>query len=292
MRRSLRPFLFAFCLIPLALLAAGCFSATPTQQDVLVNAARSLSGTKSVRLDAAVQVSVTRRHKTERWSADLRGGVSKPTVSLAGSVDAGKKTYPFALRIAAKTLYAQLKGTWYSAPVGKLKRESIAVSGEHRSLLGKLRTLLAAEDIAAHAFRGTVTHGLKVDGSETWQWQGTVDPEGLLAMAAKYGGDRAKLTPAKHEQALSVLEQLAKLCRITVVTGSDGKPRRLEIDIDAGRQQVAELARAAREKRADDLDAVHATLRLDLSHWNEPVAAATPSGAKPLGELLSGIFSG
>src|SRR5205814_6595543 len=104
-----------FCLTPLALLAAGCFSATPTQQDLLVNAARSLSGTKSVRLDGAVQVSVTRGARTESWSAELHGGVAKPAISLAGSVgvDTGggeSKTYPFALRLAAKTLYAQING--------------------------------------------------------------------------------------------------------------------------------------------------------------------------------------
>jgi len=292
MKRSLRPFLVTLCVTPLALLAAGCFSVAPTQQDVLLNAARSLSGTKSVQLDGTVQVSVTQRRRTENWSAELHGGISKPAVSLAGSVDTGRRTYPFALRVAARTLYAQLHGTWYSAPLGELKRESVAASGKQRSLFGKLRTLFAAEDIAAHAFRGTVTRGPELDGAETWQWRGTVDPEGALAMAAKYGGDDAKLTPEKRGETLDVLEQLAHVCRITVVAGGDGKPRRIELEVEADRQQVAALGRAAREARAVDVGAVHAKLRLDLTHWNEPVHAAAPPGARPLGQLLSGMFSG
>jgi hypothetical protein len=297
-RRSL---LVTFCLAPLALLAAGCFSATPTQQDLLVHAARSLSGTKSVRLDGAVQVAVTRRSRTERWSAELHGGIAKPAISLAGAIDLDKAggertTYPFALRLAAKTLYAQVEGSWYSASLGDLRRQSAAAAsavadGKPRSLLAKLRTLLAAQDIAEHAFRGTVTRGPELDGQQTWEWQGTVDAEGALAMAAKYGGDKARLTPKKRKQALAVLEQLGRICRITVVAGSDDKPRRLEITVDADRQQAGELARAAGKAAAGDVGAVHARLRVDLSHWNEPVQATAPSGARPLEQLLSGIFA-
>jgi hypothetical protein len=296
-----RLLLVTFCLAPLALLAAGCFSATPTQQDLLVNAARSLSGTKSVRLDGAVQVSVTRRARTESWSAELHGGVAKPAISLVGSVgvDTGggeSKTYPFALRLAAKTLYAQINGSWYSASLTDVRRKSAAAAsaaadGKPRSLLAKLRTLLAAQDIAKHAFSGTVAQGPELDGKKTWEWQGTVDPEGALAMAAKYGGKKARLTPEKRRQALAVLEQLGRICRITVVAGSDRKPRRLEITVDADRQQADKLARASGQAAAGDFDALHARLRLDLSHWNEPVHATAPSGARPLEQLLSGVFA-
>ncbi|MFL5928966.1 MAG: hypothetical protein ACJ77E_18715 [Gaiellaceae bacterium] len=293
--------LVALCLAPIAVVAAGCFSATPTQEDLLVNAARALSGTKSVHVDAAVQVSVTRQTtRTESWSAELRGGIAKPAMSLAGAVAVDKaggepRTYPFALRLAAKTLYAQIKGGWYSASLRDLRRQSAAAAsaaagGKPRSLIAKLRRLRAAQEIAKHAFRGTVTRGPELDGQKTWEWQGTVDPEGAVAMAAKYGGDRATLTPGKRRQAVAALEQLARVCRITVVAGSDGKPRRLEITVDADRQQAGKLARAAGQ--AGDADAVHARLRLDLSHWNEPVEATAPARARPIEQLLKGVVGG
>jgi hypothetical protein len=301
--------LFAFT----ALAVVGGFAAvtvvsshgsSPSQESLLVNAARSLSGARSVRLDGAAKVAATQRGEQQGGAATIRGGISKGAVSLAGAVKLdtsdGKQTLPFGLRMTSQKLYVQLMGAWYSSSTTDLKQRASAAADSaagtdkksSQSLLEKLRTLMAANDIAAHAFIGEVSHGPELDGSKTWQWQGTLDPEGALAMAAKYGGAKGRLSAAEREKAQTVLQQLAALSSITVVAGTDGKPRRLEIKLDANKAELAALDKASGEDAGGDLSELHASVRFDLTHWNKPVEVVAPSAAKPIEQLLAGMLEG
>jgi hypothetical protein len=292
----------ACCLVPLALLAAGRGrGGTPSQQALLVNAARSLSDVQSAQLNAAVNVSTTDKGKLSGGSATIRGGVSKQAVSLDGAVKTNssgvEQDLPFSLRVTPKQLYVKLLGDWYSSNLKDLKQQAeqtadkAAGHDKRQSLLAKLRTLMKANDIAEHAFSGTVTRGPKLD-TDTWRWQGTVDPDGALAMIVKYGGTDLQLKPGDRARAEKALAQLADLAQITVIAGTDGKPRRLEVRVDASEAQLDTLNKTLEMKAADNLEGVHASVRIDLSHWNEPVTVTAPAGAKPIDQLLSGLFGG
>jgi len=298
----MRPTILLICgLLLLASTASSCSSAeaggtAPSQQALLVNAARSLSGATSVRFDAIAEVSAMQNGKDIGGDASLRGGVARHAVSLDGSVKvharAGEETLPFGLRVTGRQLYVNVLGRWYSASLDHVKRQALkrantaARPGERQSLLRKLHTLMAANDIAGHAFTGEVSRGSKLDGTDTWQWQGTVDPDGALAMLAKYAPP-AKLDAAKRALARRMLEQLAKLSTLTVIAGTDGRPRRAEVKIDANAAQLASLTQAAgAAAAAGQLSELHASVRIDLSHWNEHVSVTAPSGAKPIEQLF------
>lgn len=291
MRRTL-PVLCGLLLLAPA--ASSCSSAeaggtAPSQRALLVNAARSLSDATSAQFDAVAHVSARQKGKPVGGDARLRGGVSKDAVSLDGSAKQDKKSFPFGLRVDGKHLYLNVLGDWYSAGLDNVKRQALkrakTLAGPRRrqSLLQKLHTLMAANDIAGHAFAGKVSRGPKLDGADTWQWRGTVNPDGALAMLAKYAPPFAKRAQEKR-----VLELLRKLSTFTVIAGTDGRPRRVEVRIDASASQVASLAKmpGGTATAAGELSEVHASMRIDLSRWNEKVEVTAPSGAKPIERLF------
>jgi hypothetical protein len=301
---SVRRILALLCLIPLAMLGTACGgSQAPSQQDLLVKAARSLSAAKSAQIDARARLSVEQQDGTTSGLATIRGGLSPQATSLAGSVkfgtDGADRRIGYGLRVKPKQLFVKIMDGWYSAPLSDLKQQAkdqlsgvaAGSKAKPKSLIAKLRTLMAANDIASHAFTGEITHGPKIDEGETWQWSGTISPEGVIAMVEKYDSkDLEEAKPADREKAKKLLAQLAKVSTITVVVDEGGKPLQLELAIDATKQQIAAIAKAAEEKAGADVKAVHAKICVDLSHYNEPVTVSAPAGAQPIDELLSGLF--
>ena len=65
------------------------------------------------------------------------------------------------------------------------------------------------------------------------------------------------------------------------------------LNIGASQAELAEIATAAgKASGAGDLEKISFELQVDLSHYDEEFAVTEPQGAKPMDELLHGIFGG
>lgn len=296
---------FPAALLAIVLLVAGCGAAGVgggDQTDVLSNALISLSGTESVRIDANVKVNAKGVNGGESGSASLSGYVSKnDRASLDGSFtytkDGKPKEMMFGLRLTKEKLYLKLMSDWYMASLKDLKemadQQAAQSKKDPRTIIERLRTRAALRDISRNAFVGAVSDGPRLDGVETTQWKGTIDPDGVIEMAIKYGGDDASMTDEERAKAKATLAQISKLLEITVVVGKDdGKPRRIVTRFQANEAEMKEIQKAAGEAGTGDYpDQLDVSVKINLSDYDKPFDVDEPEGAKPIEQLL-GAFLG
>ena len=294
-------------LLAIALVVAGCgsgdkVSSESVQKNVLAGALISLNEVDSAHFEATLTGEVVAKDGGT-FSARLNGDLGEKKASLAGSLDfqsrgQSKQSFSGGLRLTSKKLFVELMNEWYVSSLAELKalgeQRAGKLSESPLSIVDRLRARSAVQDIAESAFVGEVSDGPVLDGVETVSWVGTLNPQGVLDMALKYGGENGKLDPAERQQVLAALEVAAKLSTLTVVVGSeDGRPRQLKFAFTANQAELAEIATAAGEASgADDLEKISFELQVDLSRYDEEFAVTEPQGAKSMDELLQGIFGG
>jgi hypothetical protein len=301
MLRTLSHVLAAFAS---AVLVAGCGSGDKVSSgaepgDVLANALISLNGVDSAKFDAQVDFSAEGPNGGQ-GSLSLSGQSGKKKLSLDGKVklDAQqlKQDLQLGLRVSSEKVFVGLMEKWYVTNLADLRKMAEAqasrASKSPLDIVDRLRARAAIRDIAKTAFVGQVSDGPETDGVATVRWQGTLSPEGLIAVALKYGGDDLALNAEERQQALAVAEELAKLFKMTLLVGSaDGRPRQFVATFSADRSQMRKVAAAAGEEvSSTDPTNIDLRLQVDLSNYNEDFTVEEPQNASSLDDLLGDAF--
>jgi hypothetical protein len=300
-RRTIGPALLA-----IALLVAGCGSgdkvSSADQKDILARALISLNEIDSAHFETTLTGEVV-AEDGGTFSASLNGDLGQKKASLAGALDLhptgqGKQSFSGGLRLTSEKLFVGLMNEWYVSSLAELKalgeQRAGKLSESPLSIIDRLRARSAVQDIAESAFVGEVSDGPVLDGVETVSWVGTLNPQGVLDMVLKYGSENGKLDAAERQRVLAALEVAAKLSTLTVIVGSeDGRPRQVTLSFEADQAELAEIAAAAGEtSEANEPEKIDFELQVDVSRYDEEFSVTEPQGAKPMEELLQGIFGG
>jgi hypothetical protein len=294
-------------LLAIALLVPGCgsgdkVSSESDQKNVLAGALISLNEIDSAHFETTLTGEVVAKDGGT-FSARLNGDLGEKRASLAGTLDfqshgQSKQSFSGGLRLTSEKLFVGLMNEWYVSSLAELKalgeQRTEKLSESPLSIIERLRARSAIQDIAESAFVGEVSDGPVLDGVETVRWEGTLNPEGVLDMALKYGGENGKLDAAERQRVLAALEVAAKLSTLTVIVGSeDGRPRQVTLSFEADQAELAEIAAAAGEtSEANEPEKIDFELQVDVSRYDEEFSVTEPQGAKPMEELLQGIFGG
>ncbi len=136
--------------------------------------------------------------------------------------------------------------------------------------------------------KGEVTEGDEVDGQKTWQFEGTLNPDGIAKVAQAEG----KPMSADEQNGLRALAPLVKL---RFATGQDdGLLRLVGIDFKLTEAQIRTLD-ALSDGEPFPLKALAVNLTLKLSDYGTPVTIEAPADPQPKdalgGALLGALLS-
>lgn len=145
---------------------------------------------------------------------------------------------------------------------------------------GLERELGAEEGLADRfddVFEGSVTDGPVADGVPTWAFNGRLNVDRLLELAAEEGS----LEGDTREK----IEELAESTRFTFLVGkADLLPRSILLDLSGEGADLMGIA-------GPEAGRVSFTIRGSFSRWGEPVTITPPSSYAPLDELLGQFFT-
>jgi hypothetical protein len=288
-------------LLALAALMAGCGGDSEQPSDpsaLVIDSARALKAQNPARFAFDTQARVdelvpapgadaqVKQLSGSPASLGLNGAYSPEAIRAKGSAAFAGQTFTAEALAGAKEAYVRFLGQWYGTK--EIGLEQLRQQAEQRG--GKSPDQAFNESVAnierygKDIFTGDVTEGPEIDGTATWQTEGTLNVEGLEKIAEQQG---EQVTAQDRE----VLEKVADGTTVTYVIGQDDKlPRRVRFALDI---QPSELADSARESSEDlkQVERINASLTVNMSKWGEPVEITPPANYQPL-EQLAGRFLG
>jgi hypothetical protein len=202
-----------------------------------------------------------------------------------GSVMLGGQPFNFQVLATESQLYLNLLGVWYGSKTQGIKSVTQQVPGAS----GTTPTTTNPGDLA-QAFTGTVTDGPQLDGVDTWELTGTLNPDGLAAIAKKQGKS-SSVTPAQ----IADLKLLAPALKLTVDVGkNDSLVRRVHVTLNLTKDMIKAIAKSGQSGSTslNGLTSLSADVTVDISNWGEKVSITPPSSYQPLAKLLGGLLGG
>ena len=192
--------------------------------------------------------------------------------------------FQLGVRADEQQSFIQFMNTWY----GPDKGITGATEGASTDPAELKQTLLKLRKYANDVLKGEVTEGDEVDGQKTWQFEGTLNPDGIVKVAQAEG----KPMSADDQTALRALAPLVKL---RFATGQeDGLIRLVGIDFKLTEAQIKTLD-ALSDGKPFPLKALAVNLTLKISDYGTPVTIEAPADPQPKealgGALLGALFS-
>ncbi len=282
-------------LLAAAVLASGCTEGDPAEAkrspgDTIADALAAVQDEKGARYSLDVRLNVktqgeTRERELQQLanapvSLHFEGGASSTALTADGSARLRGLTFDAELLVGTQELFLNFMNRWYRS--GKL-----GLDRPKRSRLAqKIRT---EEDVRRHfaeMFKGTVSEGPTVDDTETTQFRGTLDPQGIERLNREQGED----TFSPRE--LARLREIADDVEILLVTGSDDDlPRRLRLSVELTELDLAALRETTTDDSLAGIRSITADFDLKLSDWGEPVSYERPAQFEPLERIFGALGS-
>jgi hypothetical protein len=226
-----RPRALPIALAPMVVLVglvAGCGGSEkpPSPSALAVDSARAVRAEKPVRFAFDTEMSVdeivpaagagpeVRRFTDSPLSLGLKGAYSREAVRAEGSAQFGGQTLTAEALAGARELYVRYLGTWYGTKELGLDqfRQQAEQQGGRSSDQAFKEAMSSIERYGAKVFSGEVTEGPELDGTSTWQTEGTLNVDGLVQVAREQG---EQVTAEDR----AVLEKVAAGTRLTYVVG-------------------------------------------------------------------------
>jgi hypothetical protein len=291
----------AALLVALAALVAGCGgSEEPASPAALVtDSLKAVREQKPIRYRFNVQARTdevvpapgagedVRRLAQSPLALGLSGGYSPEALEAKGNAQYGGQTFTADALAGPRELYVRFLGQWYGTKetgLDDLRRQAESRSGRSSDQAFD-QALRSIERQGPRVFRGEVTEGPELDGTSTWQTQGTLNAQGLEQIAREQG----QQVTANDRRAL---EQLARATRLTYIVGQDDQlPRRIRLSLDLRPQDFAQSARK-QGRQLRQLERLRASLTADMSAWGEEVELRPPGRFQPLEQLLQQFLGG
>jgi hypothetical protein len=291
-----------FSLLAISALVAGCGGGSseqpPDPSALVIDSARALKAQEEAsftldtqaRVDELVPASgadaQVQQFAGSPTSLGLSGAFSRDAIQAKGSAQFGGQTFTADALAGPKELYVRFLGRWYgSKDIGlEQLRQQAEQRGGKSSDQAFNEAVANIERYGKEVFTGEVTEGPEVDGTATWQTEGTLNVDGLEKIAKDQG---EQVTAEDRE----VLEKVAQGTTLTYVIGQDDKlPRRIKFALDLKPSEFADSARGNSED-LKQVERVRASLTANMSKWGEPVEIKPPANFQPL-EQLAGQFLG
>jgi hypothetical protein len=213
----------------------------------------------------------------------FEGDASSHAIDAEGSISLGFGTLTGRILVGDHDLFIQFMDEWYREHHGLVD----AVAEARKEQDGKLWNELATPDGLRRnfdlLFTGEVGEGAPIDGVATWQFEGRINPEGIITLAERFG----EPTPPDSAE---MIRKAAPGSRFVLVVGQeDHLPRRLELSLHVSSE---DLGKTQANGYANVVSGEDFTSTLVLSDFGKRVEMDPPADFKPLDELFSQLFSG
>jgi hypothetical protein len=300
---SIRPIVIALVsLLALTALVAGCGGDSeepPSASALVIDSAKALRAQKPARFAFETQAKVdelkpaaganpqVQQFAGSPTSLGLAGAISPEAVQAKGSAAFGGQTFTAEALAGAKEVYVRFLGQWYGSKEFGLDqaKQQAEQQGGKSSDQAFNEAVANIERYGKDVFSGDVSEGPEVDGTATWQTEGTLNVDGLEKIAEQNG---EKVTAQDRE----VLDKIAQGTTLTYVIGQEDKlPRQAKFALDI---KPSEFADSVRDNAEDlkQVEQVKASFTVNMSKWGEPVKISPPASFQPIEQLFGQFLGG
>jgi hypothetical protein len=266
---------------------AGSTSAdAPTPAELLTKAVTESTGQTSAAFSLTASVTgasddpQVQPFLAKPLKVDISGKASGKAVDISGKANVSGQDFQLGVRADETQSFIQFMNTWYGPDDG-IKSATEGSSTDPAELK---QTLLMMRKYANDVLKGEVTEGDEVDGQKTWQFEGTLNPDGIVKVAQAEGEPMS----ADDQNALRALAPLLKL---RFATGQeDGLIRLVGLDFKLTAAQIKVLD-ALSDGDPFPLKELAVNLELKLSDYGTPVTIEAPANPQPT-DALGGALLG
>jgi hypothetical protein len=266
--------------------AATTSANAPTPAELLTKAITESTDQKSAAFSLSASVSgdtddpQIQPFLAKPLKAEISGKASGKAVDITGKATVNGQDFELGVRADEQQSFIQFMNTWYGPDKG-ITSATESTSTDPAELK---QTLLMLRKYANDVLKGEVTEGDEVDGQKTWQFEGTLNPDGIVKVAQAEGEPMS----ADDQNALRALAPLIKL---RFATGQeDGLFRLVGIDFKLTEAQIKTLD-ALSDGQPFPLKALAVNLTLKVSDYGTPVTIEAPADAQPT-DALGGALVG
>ena len=269
---------------------AGSSASAPTPAEMLTKAITETTSQKSAAFHLTASVTgasddpQVKPFLEQPIKLDVSGKGSPTAIDVAGKANVRGTDYQMAVRADEQQSFIQFMNTWYGPADGiKDTTKSTATDpAELKQMLLKLRQY--GNDV----LKGEVTEGDEVNGQKTWVFNGALNPDGIVKVAAAEG------EPMDADDQAG-LRAIAPLVTLEFATGQeDGLFRELGIDFKLTEPQIKLLNSSAGRDQLP-LKTLALNLNVKLSDYGTSVTIQEPANPQPTkalgGALLGALFS-
>jgi hypothetical protein len=217
--------------------------------------------------------------------ADISGKANAKAVDISGKATVSGQDFQLGVRADERQSFISFMNTWY----GPEKGITGATESAPTDPAELKQTLLKLREHANDMLKGEVVEGDEVDGQKTWQFDGTLDPDGIVKVAEAEG------EPLSADDQTG-LRALAPLIKLRFATGQeDGLLRLVGIEFKLTEAQIKTLEAMSDGGKPFPLKALAVNLTLKLSDYGTPVTIEAPADPQPKdalgGALLGALLS-
>jgi hypothetical protein len=215
---------------------------------------------------------------------DISGKGSAAAVDITGKAKVRGTDYQLAVRANEQKSFIQFMNTWYGPEKGiqGTTQTTSTDPAELKQMLLKLR------QYGNEVLKGDVTEGDEVDGQKTWEFNGTLNPDGIVKVAQAEG------QPMSADDQAG-LRAIAPLVKLKFATGrQDGLFREVGMSFKLTEPQI-KLLNSSSDGSPIPLKALTVDLNVKLSDYGTAVTIQEPANPQPIkalsGALLGAFFS-
>jgi hypothetical protein len=214
---------------------------------------------------------------------DVSGKASPKAVDIAGKASVRGTSYQLAIRADEQKSFIQFMNTWYGPDDGITG----TTEGSSTDPAELKQALLALRKYGNDVLKGKVAEGPELDGQKTWEFNGTLNPDGIVKVA------KAEGQPLTADDQTG-LRAIAPLIKIKFATGQqDGLLREASFDFKLNANQLKLLNQAGDSEIP--LKELAVKLTVKLSDYGTAVTIEEPADPQPTkalgGALLGAFFS-
>ena len=259
--------------------------------ELLSSSLAAVQGVKSAHyaLDASVNVKTSGAGASPQLAAfaqgpitiHLEGDASSKAFTADGSAGFSGQTFAAKLLLGEHEAYLNLLGQWYGSKEFGLA--DAQTKGAQTTGADPQAALQQVRDHFDEVLTGELSDGPKTDGVDTTKWEGTINVDGIAALAKGLGG---KEIPAAD---LDKFKVVASGTKLVMLFGKDDKlPRRFEFHIALSADDLATLGGGG---TLAGVESIGVDVTIDLSDYGKQVSFEAPAQFQPFEQIL-GAFGG
>jgi hypothetical protein len=268
----------------------GSAANAPTPAEMLTKAITETTNQKSAAFHVIANVSgasddpEVKPFLEKPIKVDISGKGGPTAVDITGKAKLRGQDYQLAVRANEAKTFIQFMNTWYGPEAG-IKSTAQSAGTDPAELK---QALLKLRQYGNDVLKGEVTEGDEVDGQKTWEFNGGLNPDGIVKVAAAEG------EPMSADDQAG-LRAIAPLVKLKFATGQqDGLFREVGMRFKLTEQQIKLLNSSSGSSKVP-LKALAVDLTVKLSDYGTAVKIQEPANPQPTkalgGALLGAFFS-